>query len=1084
MQPNMERRVLVYQCGTRSVVNLSETRTCSSPSRSRCLPSESSTTCQGSRPREAAGFLGNTTTAAAERSALDSLCSTLTVNTVTDPRDAWWVDGVLSQTALSPSPRLPPPPPPPPPPARCTSSHGVNDTIGKPKSARAEALSKRCPHQSLQGMSLSPFVDDVHSCGDSAALPESDCHFSSFAEWPPVAVVASSSPVLLSCDQVGTQASVRCAAAGVVPGEWMSGVGTDDHETMHGFTQPPLELATSFQTGKVESAAYTDPALSASSECSDTVSALREYSRMGPLSHLLTSNADRGIVPIVATGAERVLFGEDDDFMDLSTASPSCCIPQPELQTTRAALCAAVDAVAHTPPRPRDVRPSALLASNHDGTGGCESTDCSSHEHFSVHYAATSVSSYTTPSESGLSAAAPVGSTGESLDAKLPGDCTPVKEGLTPKVIKDDAGALLAVAKDDQTEGTPCASTAVAGASGSLSALKTPMPSPLRQELFLRLLNDHTVSAAHTPAAHTGSSTSSLPNAGILATPTPLHRPHRWRGASATPGCESVALITGFPTPVKLSPIPTKGFSVYPDLAASDAVATADTILTSTPRASVSSSPAVSAIQGEAYECDGDEDDAVTPDAVMDQLVMTKNACAARRQSTSLWASVGGGVPPYSDGNMADYLSCGHSMSSISSECSVSQICVGARQTTRVWTPHSSEVSQQQQLTQPPSSCIDGHSSRLLNSFPSSTAVPPQPPPPQPISLYSSTTLGTPSTFPCDHTFSAHLNRSRTALRSERAAEEVSGDSTAISAIFREVQAQPLHQPPQNLSSSDVLTGGLALMHSSTDRSISGRAMPSYVADTLSLGIPTVPTTQSPAQSFGDSCYSPFMPPPTQYIQALTIPGLGRRNLPLAHAAQRADLAVESSEGDTGGTAFICGAQRSGRQETKQPALMSPVLNDNEERKTSPCSTAVPSSVKLPVLPLLVTSPVSSNPTQFFDVQQLRFPNLEETQCDAIHDRRAFRSAFLQSHSFHKEPGRLNRSVLPASPCASSISSQLRRSSSSKLSAASPQGFWQPHPGLSSTKDASCNGEVSHAHYHSTFTGTSHSSTYFIDSWL
>ncbi|AYU82553.1 hypothetical protein LdCL_340027500 [Leishmania donovani] len=1079
MQPATERRLLVYQCGARSVVNVRDTRRCSRRSPSRVPPSESPAPFQGSRPREAAGIVGSTTTDADERSALGSPWSSLTVNTVTVPEGEWCGDATLFHTALSPSPRVPPPPPR----AGC-ADHDVGDASGMPKNAGGQALSRQSAHHSLQGVSPSPFADDLNSHGDSAAVPDSDYHSSWFAEWPPAAAVASSSPALLLCNHGGAEALVLCAAASGVPRQWTSGAAVGNQEAMHAVTQPPLKLASTFQAGEVDAVCCTDAPQRASEERRGAVSALHACSRARSPPHVFTSNTGSGVTPVAAAGAERVLFDDDDDFTDISTASARCRTLQPGPEAAPAAHCAAVDAVAHTPPRHRDIRASPLLAPNRGGTGGCESTDCSSSGHFAVHYAATSVSSCATPNASVLSVVAAVGASGESLDAVVPRGCGPAKEGLTTQVIEDSAENSPAAAKAAQMEGTPRAPTTSAGTNGSLSAFKTPMTSPLRQGLFLRLLSTHAATATHTPTARPCSSGVLPPNAGSLATPTPLHRAHRWRGGNATPGWESLAEITGFPTPVKLSPIPTKGYSAYPELVATAAAAAGAATLTSTPRASGSPSPVVSAVQGDAHECDDGKLDAATPTAMANAFGAAEDARASRSQTAGVSFSEGGGVPPLSDGNIADYLSSAHSISTIGSECSVSPIRVRARQTTRVWTPHPSEVSQQQHPTPPPSS-IEDQSSRFLSDFPSSAAV--QPPPPQrqqPSVLRASPIFGAVHVFPCDHALSAHKSPPRTALHPERAAEEVSEDLTAMSLVVTEVQAQPSHQQPQKLFRPDAATGDLALLHRSADHSAGGWATPRCVADTLNLGTPTVSMIQSPAQALGESCCSLFMLPATQYIHTLPIRGLQRRNPPVAHAAQHAGLAVEGVGGESGRIAFANEARHNRRRQTQHPALMSPALSDGEEENCTPSSTVALCLAKPPP-PRVQASPlVSLDASQSLEAEQPLFSKPEKAQCDASVQWGTSFTTFLWSRAVHQEPRRLDCSARRAPRCASSFARQLQRSSSSKGPATPPQAYQRPHLGLSSTKDTSRSVEVSYVRYRPTFTATSNSATRFIDSWL
>ncbi|KAG5491642.1 hypothetical protein JIQ42_01548 [Leishmania sp. Namibia] len=1081
MQPPSERRVLVYHCGSRSVVNVSRARTSSCLSPSRLTPSKLSAPLQGSGPHEAADIVGNTATTADGWSAPDSPCRLLAVDTVAEQEDACCRGGVLFHTTLSPAPSLPPPPSP----ARCANKD-AGDASDSPKTVGIQAMSKGSAQHSLQGVSPSPFADDAQRRGDSAALPGSDYHISSFAEWPHAAVAASS-PVLLSCDQGGAKTSARCDASEGVPATWLSDTETDDHETMLLRAPPPLVLASAFPTRREESVRYSDPCHETCGEHRSAVAALREKSNARPLSPLPASSNDSEIAPIPTTGAERVLFGDGDDLMDMSTTSRYRRTPRPELQKTAAMPCAADDAVAHTPPRPRDARPRAPPFPNRSDTGRGKSGDCNSHEHFAVNYTATFVSSSPTPATPVLSTVDGVGAADELLDAKEPSRCGSVKECPVSKNSNGDAEKLSPAAKNDQVECTPCASTTTRRASGSLPTLETPIASPLRQELFLRLLTAHGASGTHTPTARTCSSVSSLPNGGVLATPTPLRASHRWRGASATPGWESLAQITGFPTPVKLSPIPTKGYSAYPALINAAAAAAAAPTVTSTPHASASSSPAVSAIEDEYDERIGDRRDAATLSAVAAKRKETEQPRSVKGQRTAISAFEERGVPPPPDSDIADYLSSGHSISTISSQGSMSPICVRAGQTTRVWTPQPSEVSQQQQqhLTQLPASPVESHSSRLLSDFPSSTAVPPPPLPQQQTKfLRNAATCGTANVHLCDHAFSAPSDLSRTALRSNRVADEASEDSTAISSMLTEAQAQPLSWQPQPPHCPTPPTVDLALMHRCSDPSTGERATPCYAADTLNLGTPTVSMIRSPVQALGESCCSLFMLPTTQYIQALPIPGLGRRIPSASHAAQRAGIAVEGVGGESGSMTLNHEANRNRRRETQRPALMSPTLRDNGEGGKAVCSAAARTRAELALPRFPAPPPGSPNASEALNVPHHWLAKSEEVRGDANHRTGTSASVCPRKTAGHQDPGQLDCSVMRAPPLASSFASQLQHLSTSKVSATPLQASRLPHLARPSARDASQSADASYVRYRPTLETTSQSSTYFIDSWL
>ncbi|KAG5468674.1 hypothetical protein CUR178_01509 [Leishmania enriettii] len=1078
MQPPSERRLLVYHCGSRSVVNVSRAWTSSCLSPSRLAPSTVSAQLQGSGPHEVAGIVGNTATTADGRSAPDSPCRVLAVNMVTKQEDACCRGGVLFHTTLSSAPSLPPPPSP----ARCANKDS-GDASDSPKTAGIQAMSKGSAQHSLQGVSPSPFADDAQRRGDSAAFPFSDYHISSFAEWPHAAVAASS-PVLLSCDQGGAETSARCDASEGVPDTWLSDAEPDDHEAMLLRAPPPLALASAFPTRREGSVRYCDPCHETCGEHRTATAALRKKSNARPLSPLPASCNDSEITLVPATGAERVLFGDGDDLMDMSTTSKYRRTPRPELQKTAATPCAVDDAVAHTPPRPRDARSRAPPFPNRSDTDRGESGGCSSHEHFAVDYTATFVSSTPTPAAPVLSAVDGVGAADELLDAKEPSSCGSVKECPVPKNSNGGAEKLSPAAKNDQVGCTLCASTTTRRASGSLPTFETPIASPLRQELFLRLLTAHGASGTHTPIARTCSSVSPLPNGGVLATPTPLRASHRWRGASATPCCESLAQITGFPTPVKLSPIPTKGYSAYPALisAAAAAAAAAAPTVTSAPHASASSSPAVSAIEGEYDEHIGDIRGAATLSAVAGKPKETEQSRSVKGQRTAVSAFDERGVPPPPDSEIADYLSGGHSISTISSQGSMSPICVRAGHKTRVWTPQPSEVSQQQQqhLTQLPASPVESHSSRLFSDFPSSTAAPPPPLLQQQTRLLrNAATCGTANVHLCDHAFSAPSDLSRTAVRSNRVAEEASEDSTAMSSKLTEAQALPLSwqaQPPLCHTSPTV---DLALMHRCSDPSTGERAAPCYAADTLNLGTPTVSMIRSPLQALGESCCSLIMLPTTQYIQTLPIPGLGQRIPSACHAAQRAGVAVEGVGGEGGCTTLTREANRNRRRETQRPALMSPTLRDNGVAGKAVCSAAARTLADL-VLPRFPAPPPGSpNASEELNAPHYWLAKSDEVRGDANH-----RTGTSASACRRKTAGQPDCSVLRAPPLASSFASQLQHSSTSKVSATPLQASRLPHLALPSARDASHSVYASRVRYRPTLETTSQSSTYFIDSWL
>ncbi|KAG5468262.1 hypothetical protein LSCM1_02240 [Leishmania martiniquensis] len=1078
MHPATERRVLVYHSGVRSVVNLSGTWASSSPSPS-CLPSSKLwAPLQGRGPRDEARVVGSAATAAAEQSALDLPCSLLALQPVRAQEDACSLERALIHTTPSPAPKQPLPSSP----ARCAPTE-MGDAPDSHKQTGTEGLSKQTGQHSLQGVSPSPFADGAERHGGSGPLPGRECRMSPFAESPP-ASVAASSPVLLWRSQGGSRTSVRCDACQVVPDVETCDAAADDDEAGQVVAEPPLESTSAFLTHIVESLRYTDPSREVCGEDDGAVAALGEKSKGRPLSPLLASSRSSEMTPNPATGAERVLFGDGDELMDISTASRRCRTPEPDLQATTAVPCAAADAVAHTPPRLCTGGLRAPLFPTSSDTGTCESADCSSQENFSINYAAALVCCVATPSAPVPSAADAAGAAEELLDAKEPGSFVPVIECLPARNVKNDAEKVTPMPKGDRVECAPCALTASRRAGGHLSSCKSPTASPLRQELHPRLLTTHGASATHTPTARTCSSASSLPNGAALSTPTPLHASQRWRGSSATPGWESLAQITGFPTPVKLSPIPTKGYSASPNAFTTAAAAAEAATRTSTPHVSASSSPALSAIEGDDAGYSGDKRGALTLPAATGNLGGAVHLCAVTGQRAEISGLDGRAISLQRASDSADYLSSGRSISTISSACSASPSCARAGQTTRVWTPQPSEVSQQRQYLLLPSSPVEGHSSRFLSDFSSSTGVqPPTLPQQQRSSLRNSTMCGTADTCRWDHAFSAHSNPSRPVPRCNHAAKEGSEDLTAIPGMLTGPQAQPLYWQPQRLLCLDYPTVDLALMHRSTDRSTGERANSHLATETLNLGTPTVSMIRSPLQALGESCCSLFMPQATQYIQALPIPGLRRRIPSVSRAAQPVVLVEEGVGCEGGCMAPSHEASRNQRRETQRPALMSPALDD-EEGSWVPRSSAVPTRAELPLSRPLAPPPTSPNASHSLHVQQPRL--LEPKEAPGGVNCRTGTSICSRLRPFagHEDSGRLNRSVPRIPPLRSSLESQLPRSSSSKVSAIPSQACRQPHLGLSSAKDASRSAEASYVRCHPTVAIPLQSSTYFIDSWL
>ncbi|KAG5493955.1 hypothetical protein JKF63_01787 [Porcisia hertigi] len=1071
----MGRRILVYQCGTRSVVNLKEptSRSCGSVS---SLPAPSSLTpLQGSGYRGANSVVDDTITDAHESSRSNSPYSSVALNMATGPGVDCGVEGALLDTTPSPAPRLPPPQ---------ALHRKADDMLGIPEGGPVQALSQRSTYHSPQGVSPSPFEGDTYNHSDSAAHPGSDYHLSSFAECPLGSVRVPSNPVPLPFGQRSGATPVNPAAVRGAPGGAGFCLESRGHGAMCVLTQSTSELENASPTGQMGSEGHATTHQCTIKKRSLTFSHPCRCREARPSPPLLQSNIEGKITVVAVAGAERVLFG-DDNFMDMSATSCRCFTSRQEVPQPPVLPCAAIGAVAHTPRRLSDEESKARTTSQQSTSGGCEGVHRGKDEHFSLHLTATSVSSYIEPGTDGSSNAVAKAERMVLLDKTTPNDCGQVRRSPAIKVVMGDVEKSAPMAGENETEGTPYALTALTRTRGIVSAAKTPISSPHRQELSSRFLAAKAASAVDTPTAHTCSSSPSLPTAGVLATPLPQHASHRWRGSSSTPGWESQAQTTGFPTPVKLSPIPTKGYVSCPGPVSTAVAEAAPVTLSSTPRASLTSSPVVSEIHADAHEIGAEKREAGMPSTKDSPFQAAEKATGGVGETAVLWMPEMDDVLPKIDNDIADYLSSGRSISTISSGCSVSPIFARAGQTTRAWTPIPSDVSQQQQLATRPSSSTDCRSFRFLSGFPSSFVVQvPTPQQHQRSSMRNTTLVGATSLSPLEDTFYDHSNPSRVAVRSGQTAKEVSEDLAAMSALFTEVQRQPRHRQPRHPQSLYSPTGDPVLMDRHAELSVRrGPPTPHLAADTVNLGTPAVSIIQSTAQALNESCSSLSMPPSTQYIQALPIPGLQPRNVPITEAAQSVALAVESV-GDGGDrVARTYGVSQGPRGKVHWPALMSPALDDSEGEMRLPFTTSAPLPVEQQPQCLPVPPPVSFNANRSLHAQHHRFSLPQDAWCNASQHPGSYPSLRSRAHAVCEKPSPLHSPAPPAQRYPLSSVSQWQQLSSGEVFSTPPQAGQPPHLELSPAKGESQSVDESPMRCPSTLT-TAHSSTHVIDSWL
>ncbi|KAK7200751.1 hypothetical protein NESM_000133300 [Novymonas esmeraldas] len=875
MQAPTERRLLVYQCGMRSVVSLSETRISSSCSPLARRPSASPTPLRGSL----AG--AEKSAAAGELTTLGSPCSSVTVGSEAALEDAGDTGGPLARSALSKAARHLPPPPP----CSPTRRHDMTPAAATAAKAPALELSRQRGSHSLQGESPSLVTAETYSRSD-VAVTSGSCagHMTQLAEWAG-STTLTSPPPHPTCVLPEDTITVRdqCAATRGKSVEWRAdNAGVPRDERTH--TRARRDV---------------DPVPSSR--------AWRDSSRR-----------------VSAVGAERVLFadggGEDEET---STASHSRCdSPHHQEPATPSDASAAAPATGATLVSEAAFTPPRSPLSPHDST-----TQCSSHERFSVHYAPSS------PSCSAIHDSTPL--VGEpaatSSTAAAANECASVPSTEDQhRTLPRSAHGLPPSPQHDHRERTPPASTFVAATNAVTPPTNTRAALPPSLEALL-------VGAVHTPTAHTSSSSaaaaagaavapSPLAGTGGLATPTSLRTSWRGgRGTSASASWEGMARITGFPTPVRLSPIPTKthaGCAVLCVAAeaatgrGTAAVTTGATTSAASRCVSAPASPALSAIRGELDEC-GAAAAALAPN----ELTLTDSAAwcfLAERREAAVRARAGvTQAAEWTENDVADCLTDAHERSTSSAACSASPTQSLACQTTRVWMSHPSERSQPchtDVMTLPP---------------------PPPPPPTRPNSLRGSTVLGTATTLAGEVTFSTHSSVSRTAPRSPWASQDAVPALPSTTAVHPESVLQHSHGPrPQHhrRHSPDSHAVDGAAAHKSMRHHPTGRTAHRCAAETLNLGTPTASIIQCPAPALGMSCGSILMPPAVQYVEALPIPGLRRCPTTTASStggAQPAHLtaAVVKQVGATG-----TGTARSPRAERRHrgSVLLSPSLLDGD----------------------------------------------------------------------------------------------------------------------------------------------------------
>jgi hypothetical protein len=546
------------------------------------------------------------------------------------------------------------------------------------------------------------------------------------------------------------------------------------------------------------------------------------------------------------------------------------------------------------------------------GASSARSNSQTSSHHQQQPAATSNASSAATVNNSALSASTPNVSsiaTSENMDQGR-ATAKPATTGLAA----DDCAAAAACDEEQEKRTPPGAAAKLMpgdvefhGATPTVAGCfeHTPTPTPRRRELLRQLLVQAVSATLHTPRT-----VSPTPIGAVSGAPpqTPTPHPSRCLGSN-TPSWEGLVQITGFPTPVKLSPIPTKAYAMFAELTASAAeaheaavvgcgkAAPQPALMPCTPPEALPS-PTLSSIDSEELAAapalpstlpaaDGKE--ATSP------LEKTETPAATHQDTTARAADSSGDnreqVPPSS--SMQEWVvqqvkgRCPAGVDT-SEECSLSPICARAGQTTRVWTPHSNDVSQTHfvPVSSPSGVSLSNDVTRRLGSAHSRHAS----------RFYSLSTSAEPSRETFVHV-DAYMSAQPTMFP---AAQHISANEKAGSGEDTEnhsrcawdnavdgVSSQPSPLPPSvyppsqctffcrsalipNLPLSDV-----AAIHKSVDPSLTGRVSPRPAVDTLNLGTPTVSMIHSPAQALNESCCSFLLPPTsTPCIHALPIPGL------------------------------------------------------------------------------------------------------------------------------------------------------------------------------------------------------------------
>ncbi|KPA82270.1 hypothetical protein ABB37_03378 [Leptomonas pyrrhocoris] len=435
---------------------------------------------------------------------------------------------------------------------------------------------------------------------------------------------------------------------------------------------------------------------------------------------------------------------------------------------------------------------------------------------------------------------------------------------------------------------------------------KTPMPTPIRRDLLCHLLTQAASATLHTP--RTASPSFAAPAAGA-STQTPTPHPSRRLGSS-TPSWEGHAQITGFPTPVKLSPIPTKAYALYAELTASTTRArgVAEPQQPAVPPCTPPRpppSPTLSSISSEdhlvtlaplaALSSDRKSEAEADAEAVQPCSLSIKNG-AAKEEATIACPTVAEHTAKSAiqdeKGTAQPDASC-RVPHSTSSECSVSPIRARADQTTRVWMPQPGDDSPVHLRPLSSASCVsfshDG-AARLAvaHARPISHAHLPS---------VSPELVGQSSH--ADSSAAAHWTASSTSQQYSSNRSEVDvRESTAETA--RQTETPLRLSPPQLFSgecattsatqlsrqlsqcialrrsalSPDELGGYTVAAHKPMEPALTGRISPRLFTDTLNLGTPSVSMIHSPAQAMNESCSFLLSRAATPYIQALPIPGM------------------------------------------------------------------------------------------------------------------------------------------------------------------------------------------------------------------